>query len=79
MDLLRLGPIVAGQINLLNSKMIQQANHIPHQHFRSVRPYSHRFIGKVIAALIGNNDTVTGCDKRWNLVAPAVPEFREAM
>lgn len=65
--------------HLINTKMIKQPNKVADYMECSVLSGGRRGISVAVAAKVGGDATVAKGREREELVAPAVPELREAV
>src|SRR5215216_3088366 len=72
-------PVMAHQIDFFVVQRIYQPDNIVHKFSHTIALNSFWLIAQVVSALIGDNDTKSGCGKRWDLIDPAAPGFRKTM
>lgn len=72
-------PIMPGEEDSLLAELINNGDHVRDQFRKSVRSNPCRFAAEVVTALVGHNDAIAGVGQRFNLVAPAIPEFGKAV
>ena len=75
----RRAPVVTDQPRLLDAEMVEQADHVAGEHVHIVGRDAPRFIGQVVAALVGDDDAEARRCQRGDLLPPANPEFGEAV
>jgi hypothetical protein len=72
-------PIVPGKENSLLAELISDGDDVGDQFRESVRSNAGWFTAEVVPALIGHDDAKAGIGQRFDLLAPAIPEFWKAV
>ena len=72
-------PVVAGEEDARLTEMISDGENVGSEMGERVVGDAAWFAARVIAALIGNDDAEAGRGERFDLVAPGIPEFGEAV
>lgn len=72
-------PIVPGKEDSLLAKLIRDSDDVGNQFGKRVGSNAGRFTAEIVPALIRHDDTKAGVGQRFDLLAPAIPEFGEAV
>ena len=72
-------PIVSGEKDFLLGELIGDGDDVGDELGQSVGCHAGGLAAQVIAALVGDDDAKARRGQRFDLPAPAIPEFREAV
>ena len=72
-------PIMSGEKDFFLAELIGDIDDVGDEFRQSVRGHAGGLAAEVVATLVGNDDAKSSGGQRLNLLAPPVPEFREAM
>jgi hypothetical protein len=72
-------PIVPNKEDSLLTELIGDGDDVGNQFRESVRSNTGRFTAEIVPALIGRDDAKACFSQRFDLLAPAIPEFGKAV
>jgi hypothetical protein len=72
-------PVVADDERALLTAITDERRDVVDEALHAVRAHVLGFVGQVVAALVGHDDTKSRGDERADLLPPRVPELGEAM
>jgi hypothetical protein len=70
---------VANEVGSVAALLVDESDHVPDQMFDGVTVDAVGLLRPIVPSEVGRDDAIARLDEGWNLVAPGVPELREAV